>query len=192
MTKEIGASLKVLLVMTVLLGLVYPAVVTGVGQVLFQNKANGSLLEKDGKIIGSAIIGQPFRSEKYFHGRPSSAGEDGYDAAASSGSNLGPTSAELMRSIAERAAMVRKTNDLDTNAPVASDLVTASGSGLDPHITPQAAALQIARVAKARGLDTTAVEALVVKHMEAPELGFLGDARVNVLALNLALDQAEN
>lgn len=189
MMKEIGASLQMLLTMTVLLGLIYPAVMTGVGQAMFPAQANGSLVERDGKLVGSALIGQPFGSEKYFHGRPSAAGADAYAADASSGSNLGPTSAQLMQSVAERADTVRKMNGLDANASVPSDLVTASGSGLDPHITPRAAAVQIARVARARGLDEAAVEALVAQHTERPQIGFLGDARINVLALNLALDQ---
>ena len=190
MLKETGRALKLLLAMTVLLGMLYPAVITGVGLALFPAQANGSLLERDGKIVGSALLGQSFSSAKYFHGRPSAAG-DGYDAVSSGGSNLGPTSEALLQSVAARVKAVREANGLAADAPVPSDLVTASGSGLDPHITPQAAALQIKRVAEARGLDAAAVRLLVARYTQGPQLGFLGDARVNVLALNLALDEME-
>lgn len=188
MLKEISASLRMLLAMTVALGLIYPLAMTAFAQVVFPSQANGSLIYDNGRVIGSKLIGQNFSGDVYFQGRPSNAG-DGYDAANSSGSNLGPTSKALIDSIAERAVAVREANGLDKNAKVPSDLVTASGSGLDPHITPDAAALQIERVARARGLSEEMVKTAVAKNTESPQAGFLGDQRVNVLMLNLELDQ---
>lgn len=174
--------------MTVVLGVIYPLGMTGVAQVIFPEQANGSLIYKQGNLVGSKLIGQNFSSDGYFHGRPSAAGDDGYDAASSAGSNLGPTSKKLLSSIAERAEQIRLENGLAENAIVPSDLVTASGSGLDPHITADAAQIQVQRVAKARNLTEEQTLALIEKNTENPQIVFLGEKRVNVLSLNLALD----
>jgi K+-transporting ATPase ATPase C chain len=167
----------------------YPLIVFGIGQVLFHDKANGSLIVDAGGIRGSRLIGQPFTADKYFHSRPSSAGS-GYDPTSSGGSNLGPTSQKLRDAIAQNVADYQTQNGLATNAPVPADAVTGSGSGLDPHITLENAALQAARVAKARGLSTEKVSALIQQYTDLADLGILGDPGVNVLRLNLALDQA--
>lgn len=190
MLKEAIYSLRMFVVMTFVLGFVYPVALTGFAQVVFHDQANGSIIYRQGEAIGSRLIGQSFAQAGYFHGRPSQAGQNGYDAAASGGSNLGPTSAKLMERIAETAAAVRLENGLATNERVPSDLVTASGSGLDPHITPQAALLQAERVAKARNIDRAEVLRLIEKNTEYATLGFMGDARVNVLMLNADLDEA--
>ncbi len=168
---------------------IYPLVVFGIGRVLFPDQASGSLLrDSKGNVVGSRLIGQQFTGEKYFHSRPSAAGT-GYDATSSGGSNLGPTSQKLRDSIAQNLADYRAQNGLATNAPVPADAVTASGSGLDPDISPENADLQAARVAKARRLSPEAVRDLIRQNTAAPDLGLLGDRRVNVLTLNLALDR---
>ena len=167
----------------------YPLVVFGLGQALFAGKANGSIIvDSKGVIRGSKLIGQNFTGAKYFHPRPSSAGNNGYDPTSSSGSNLGPTSQKLRDSIAQNVTDYRSQNGLATNAAVPADAATASASGLDQHISVENALLQAPRVAKERGLKEEEVKALITQHTDAPDLGFLGDAGVNVLRLNLALD----
>jgi potassium-transporting ATPase KdpC subunit len=173
-------------VTTVLLGLVYPLVVTGLAQLLFKDKANGQLIKKDGKIIGSRIIAQPFATPQYFHPRPSAAGTNGYDATSSGGTNWGPTNQKLVDRVKGDVNALQAENP---GKPVPVDLVTASGSGLDPHITPAAAAFQVARVAKSRGIAEGELRTLVSQHTEGRQFGFLGEPRINVLELNLALDE---
>ena len=179
-------SVVVTLFLALILCGAYPLLVTGVGQVLFPVQANGSLVVRAGQFVGSRLIGQKMSGPQYFHGRPSAAGK-GYDALASGGSNLGPTSAVLARRMEAEAARLRAENPGTGALPV--DLLTASGSGLDPHVSPGAAAFQIARVAKARGMKPERVAALVEGLVQEPELGSLGPARINVLELNLALDE---
>ena len=169
---------------TIVLGIVYPLVVTALAQALFHDKANGELIVKDGKVVGSRLIGQTFISDRYFHSRPSAAG-NGYDAANSSASNLGPTNHALIDRVNASVAQLKTENP---NQPVPIDLVTTSGSGLDPDITPASAEFQIPRIAKARGLSEATVRTLVAKHTQGRQLGFLGESRVNVLELNLDLD----
>jgi K+-transporting ATPase ATPase C chain len=182
--RSIGATI----VFAIILCGLYPVIVWGAGQLLFPHQANGSLItSKDGKIIGSEWLAQNFSSAKYFHPRPSAAGT-GYDASSSSGTNLGPTSQKLMDSVKAAVAQYRTDNGLAADALVPADAVTSSASGLDPHISPKNAALQIARIAKERKLDAAQVAALVEKFTDKPSLGILGDAGVNVLKLNLALD----
>lgn len=186
----IGKTFRILaftVTMTVLMGLVYPLAVTGIAGALFPVKASGSLIEKDGQIIGSSLIAQNFERPEYFHPRPSAAG-DGYEADNSGASNLGVTSKALNETYAERIA---KQKDLNGNAPPPADLITASGSGLDPHISPESANYQAQRVAKARNISLERVQAAIKEHTEGRTLGLLGAPRVNVLELNLALDTME-
>ena len=187
MGAHIRPALVLLIVLSVLTGLVYPVVVTGIAQLVFPRQANGSLIVRDGKVVGSALIGQPFDDPKYFWGRPSATSPFGYNAAASSGSNLSPTNPALVKAVQERVDALRAA-DPGNDAAVPVDLVTASGSGLDPHISPAAALYQVTRVAKARTLEPQAVRQLVEQHTEGRFLGILGEPRVNVLNVNLALD----
>jgi K+-transporting ATPase ATPase C chain len=185
---EIRSAAFITLILAVVCGGVYPLIVFGISQGLFPQKANGSLMvDAQGSIRGSRLIGQPFTAEKYFHSRPSAAG-NGYDSTSSGGSNLGPTSQKLRDSIAQNIADYRTQYGLATNAPVPADAVTASASGLDPHISLQNAELQAARVAKARGLALEQVRAIMAQNTAGADLGVLGDPGVNVLELNLALD----
>ena len=184
---ELRASIAATLLLAVLCCGIYPAVVWAVGQGLFSGKANGSLVRVNGKVAGSSLLGQGFAAPNYFHPRPSAAGQ-GYDAAGSSGTNLGPTSKKLIEDVKQRVAGYRAENDLPPDAPVPADAVTSSASGLDPHISVRNAVLQAARVAKARGLGEKEVLAKVGAHTEGRTLGFLGEPRVNVLTLNLSLD----
>jgi len=182
--KNLVTAILMTVVTTLLLGIVYPLVVTGLAQVLFHDKANGQLIVRDGKTVGSRIIGQAFVGPGYFHSRPSAAG-NGYDAANSAGSNYGPTNQKLIDRISGDVKTLQAENP---NVPVPVDMVTTSGSGLDPHITPAAAEFQVPRVARERHMTEDAVRQLVGKHTEARQFGFLGEARVNVLELNLDLD----
>jgi len=177
------------LFLTLALGVAYPLGMTGLSQLLFPHQANGSLIRADGKVIGSEIIGQGFARPEYFHPRPSAAGDQGYDAANSGGSNFGPTNQKLIDRVQAGIDRFRKENP-DYHEPIPADLVTTSASGLDPHISPDSARAQVARVAKARGADSAVVEQLVSRYTEKPTLGILGEPRVNVLRLNLALDAA--
>jgi len=189
----IGKHLRPAVVLTLLLcaltGLVYPGVVTGLAQLLFPRQANGSLIRLNGNVVGSELIGQSFSAPFYFHSRPSAAGS-GYDATASGGTNKGPTDRKLADTLIAQAVDSLVSNDGAKKGQIPSDLVTSSASGLDPHISPASAALQVARVARERSADPQAVQALVDRHTEGRQFGFLGDPRVNVLLLNIALDSA--
>jgi potassium-transporting ATPase KdpC subunit len=206
MFRQLRPAVMSVLVLTVFTGLLFPGVITAIAQAVFPHRANGSLITRNGSVVGSALIGQPFAGAMYFHPRPSAAG-GGYDASASSGTNLGPTSAKLIKGIhnklpngqddpgnfdgiADLAAAYRAENGLPETTPVPADAVTRSASGLDPEISPANAALQVPRVAKTRGLPEEAVRRLVAKNTRGRQLGFLGERRVNVLELNLALDEA--
>jgi K+-transporting ATPase ATPase C chain len=187
MRRQLVPAILAFLVLTVLTGVAYPLAMTGAAQVLFPNRADGSLIKRDGKVVGSRLIGQNFSRPRYFHPRPSAAG-DGYDAMSSSASNLGPTNPALIADVRKRVAEYRSENGLPAGSVVPADAVTASGSGLDPHISKANARLQAPRVARARGLSLDAVLKLIDEHTDGRPLGFLGETGVNVLELNLALD----
>jgi K+-transporting ATPase ATPase C chain len=189
MRAQLFAALRAVIAFTVIVGIGYPLAVTGIAQVAFGDNANGSLVERDGQILGSSLIGQPFEGHEWFHPRPSAAG-DGYDGMASGPSNLGPTNDELLDAVADRVDRYRDVNGLAVDEPVPVDAVTASASGLDPHISVANARLQAPRVARLRDLDVEAVLRLIDAHTEASLLGFVGEEAVNVLELNLALDEA--
>ncbi|MFJ2978636.1 potassium-transporting ATPase subunit KdpC [Curtobacterium sp. NPDC087082] len=191
--RSLGVAVRLTLLSTVVLGIAYPLAVWGVGQAAFHDQANGSMVtSSDGTVVGSSLIGQSFDgrgADRWFQSRPSAAGEKGYDAGASSGSNLGPSNPDLLRSVQERRAAVAKADGVPASE-VPADAVTASGSGLDPDISPEYALQQVSRVAAARGMSESAVRTLVEQHTEARQLGFLGEPVVNVLELNLALAKA--
>jgi potassium-transporting ATPase KdpC subunit len=185
MKKNLITTVLMTIVTTVLLGILYPLLVTGLAQLIFPKQANGQLIQRDGLLVGSRLIGQPFSGPGYFHGRPSAAGVAGYDASASSGSNLGPTNAQLIARVNGDVAKLQAENP---GADIPVDLVTTSGSGLDPHITPAAAQFQIHRVAAERKIPEAEIAGLLQENFENRQWGFLGEPRVNVLELNIALD----
>jgi len=185
--KQFLIALKATLVLTVLTGVMYPLLVTGLAKTLFPSKSGGSMIQVGGRTVGSELIGQRFTKPGYFHGRPSAAGNDGYDGMASGGSNLGPTSQKLADRVTADVKKFREENPA-VKGEVPGDAVTASASGLDPHLSPEAAAAQVARVASARGMTEEMVRSLVAAHTEDRQVGVLGEPRVNVLKLNLALD----
>jgi K+-transporting ATPase ATPase C chain len=188
MWQQILPGIRIKLFMTIVLGVLYPLAITGISQVMFPHQANGSLVTVNGKTVGSELIGQNFSKPEYFQPRPSAAGNDGYDPTASSGSNYGPTNQKLVDRVKASIDKFRKDNP-DYTGPLPADLVTASASGLDPHLSPDSASAQAARVAKARGVSTDQVSQLIAQQTEGPDLGVLGEPRVNVLKLNLALDE---
>ena len=182
-------SCRCLAALTVITGLAYPLLVTGIAQALFSDSANGGLIRQNDRIVGARLIGQPFEGSKYFWGRPSATGPFGYNSASSSGSNLGPSNPDFRKAMEARVAAMKAANPQGGAIPV--DLITASGSGLDPHISPEAALYQVARVAATRGVGANHLEQLIAKFTDSPQLGFLGNAGVNVLLLNQALDRGE-
>src|SRR5438874_1109060 len=188
MWEQILPGLRLKLFMTILLGVVYPLAITGICQVFFPHQANGSLIKTGGKVIGSELIGQNFSRPEYFQPRPSAAGSDGYDSTSSGGSNYGPTNKKLIDRVTASVEKFRKENP-DYQGPIPADLLTASASGLDPHISPASAEAQVPRVAKARGVAVERVTQLMAQFTERPDLGILGEPRVNVLTLNLELDR---
>jgi len=188
MVCQIYQALSMLIVMTFCLGFLYPLAITGIAQIAFPAQANGSIVYLEGKPVGSRLIGQDFSSPGYFHSRPSAAGEKGYDAAGSGGSNLGPTNSKLIESVTERLKQIREENGLAESAIIPADLVLASGSGLDPDISGDAAYLQTARIAKERNITLEQVRMLISRQVEDRQLGLFGEPRINVLQLNLALD----
>ncbi len=185
--RQLRPALVGVIVLTVITGVAYPVVVLGIGQTLFKDKANGSLVEVDGQVVGSSLIAQGFEAPEYFHPRPSAAGA-GYDGSASSGSNAGPTNPDYLATVVERVEVYRQVNDLAPLVAVPADAVTASGSGLDPHISLANARLQAHRVAEARGMERDQVESMIDEHTYGRSFGVLGEPGVNVLELNLALD----
>ena len=189
MLKECFRALTLFVFLSAVTGLLYPVAMTGFAQTVFPEQANGSLVSRDGSIVGSSLVGQGFVSEEYFHGRPSAAGSNGYDALASSGSNMGPTNRSFLERAALRVEAVRKLNKMSDGSAVPSDLVLASGSGLDPHISLRSAMLQVDRIASVRGISPAAVRAVVLEQTEGAIAGFMGEQRVNVLKLNLDLDE---
>lgn len=188
MWQQLLPGLRSTIFLTVLLGIVYPLAMTGISQALFRDKANGSLIVKDGKLIGSELIGQSFTKPEYFNSRPSNAGANGYDAAASSGYNQGPTNKKLVDRITAAVEQFHKDNH-DYRGPIPADLVTGSASGLDPHLSPDAARTQARRIARIRGASAEQITGLIEQFIEKPDLGILGEPRVNVLMLNLELDR---
>jgi potassium-transporting ATPase KdpC subunit len=188
MLSQLWPALRINIFLMILLGVGYPLAVTGIAQAIFPHQANGSLITKNGQVIGSEIIGQNFTKPEYFQPRPSAAGNDGYDPTASGGSNYGPTNQKLIDRVKASVDKFHKQNP-DFQGPIPADLLTASGSGLDPDISPASAEAQIPRVAKARGISVDQLNQFVAQNTKAPDLGLLGEARVNVLKLNLALDQ---
>ena len=187
--RSLMTAIKMTIVLTILLGIVYPLAMTGLANVIFPHQAQGSLIERDGTVVGSELIGQTFAAPGYFHGRPSAAGDKGYDASNSSGSNLGPTNKTLISTVQQRLKDTVEANPGIDAHQVPIDLITASGSGLDPEISPASADIQVARVAKARGLGEDDVRLLIRQNTRARQLGMLGEPGVNVLSLNLALDK---
>jgi K+-transporting ATPase ATPase C chain len=188
MWQQLLPGLRMMLVMTVLTGLIYPLAVTGLCQVFFRDEANGSLITVNGQVIGSELIGQNFTKPEYFQPRPSAAGNDGYDATASGGSNLGPTNKKLINRVQASVDKFHKENP-GYSGPIPADLLTTSGSGLDPHISPASAEAQAERVAQARGASADQIRSMIASHTDGRDLGFLGEPRVNVLQLNLELDR---
>ncbi|MGH9469798.1 MAG: potassium-transporting ATPase subunit KdpC [Terriglobia bacterium] len=188
MWRHIAPAFRMMVLLTILLGFVYPGVLTGLCHLLFPHRANGSLVRTEGRIVGSSLIGQSFAGPRYFHPRPSATGNEAYDALASGGSNLGPTSAVLYRRVKAAVANFREENP-SYHGPIPADLLTASGSGLDPDISPASAFAQAARVAAARGAALRQIRRLIRQHTQRRQLGFLGEPRVNVLEINLALDR---
>jgi K+-transporting ATPase ATPase C chain len=191
MLQQLLPAFRITLLFTILTGLIYPGAITGLCQLMFPSQANGSLIKDGtGQVIGSSLLGQNFTSPKYFHPRPSAAGKDGYDGNASGGSNLGPTNPDLTKRVAADIAKFRTENP-DYQGPIPADLLTTSGSGLDPDISPASAEAQVARVAKARGVSVDRIRDLVARNTEGRTLGVLGEPRVNVLKMNLELDRTK-
>jgi K+-transporting ATPase ATPase C chain len=188
MLSQLWPALRINLFLTILLGVGYPLVITGISQIVFPHQANGSLVTRNGQVVGSELIGQNFTKPENFQPRPSAAGNDGYDPTASGGSNYGPTNQKLIDRVKASVDKFHKDNP-DYQGPIPADLLTASGSGLDPDISPASAQVQVARVAKARSISTDQLDQLVAQYTKSPDLGLLGEPRVNVLKLNLALDQ---